>query len=154
MFSQSDPQPYVGCEADLNLPPSQREREKEPCLRRSFQGWRAKEISSIISWETSSDASLTLLGDCESLVPGVPCCITQCLGPNRRKPYPPPPSTHIGLGCTDVCLTRVIAVMPKAEVLKKDSIPARCHWLSWILLAPIHLLPFMLKYPSEVSLGI
>lgn len=67
MFSESDPQPCVGCSADLKLPPSQREREKEPCFQTPFQVWRMKEISSVTSWETSSDASL--FGDRESLVP-------------------------------------------------------------------------------------
>lgn len=71
LFSESHPRPRVGYKADPNLPPSQREREKEPCLQRPFQVWRTKEIFSVTSWETSSDASLTLLSGCESLAPGV-----------------------------------------------------------------------------------
>lgn len=64
-----------GLQSWSNLPPSQRKREKEPCLQRPFQVWRTKEISSTTSWETSPDASLTLLADCDSRVPGDPRAI-------------------------------------------------------------------------------
>ncbi|KAK2092800.1 hypothetical protein P7K49_029329 [Saguinus oedipus] len=82
LFSESDPRPHLGCKADLNLSPSQRERQKQHCFRGLPRLWRARDISSDTSWETSFNASLTL---------------------QRLK--------H--------CMTRVIPVKLKAEVLKK-----------------------------------
>lgn len=49
--------------------------------------WRAKDISSVASWETSFNASLTLLGHRESPVPGA----FQLHNSDRRKPYSPAP---------------------------------------------------------------
>lgn len=71
--------------------------------------------------------------------------IARCLSPNRRTPRPPAPHQF---GIHRHMSDQVILVMLNTQVLKKDSIPTRCHWLSWILFSPIHVLPFMCKYPS------
>lgn len=59
-------------------------KERKGAELRPFQVWRMTEISSVASWETSSDASLTLLSGCESLVLGVLRCDS-----NRGKPWSP-----------------------------------------------------------------
>ena len=123
--------------------PSQREREKEPYVQGPFQVWRMKEISSVASWETSSDASPTLLGGCESMVPGVL--------PLQSSVHQPQQKETIGLNTDEfgiprnTCDTCDSYQTESKSAEKGTSVPARSPWLSGVLFFPLIDCPLIMK---------
>ena len=95
-----------------------------------------KEISSVASWETSSDASPTLLGGCESMVPGVL--------PLQSSVHQPQQKETIGLNTDEfgiprnTCDTCDSYQTESKSAEKGTSVPARSPWLSGVLFFSIN----------------
>ena len=87
-----------------------------------------KEISSVASWETSSDVSPTLLGGCESLVPGVLPRQSSVHQPQQKETIGPK-TDEFGIP-RNTCDTCDSYQTESRSAEKGTSVPPRSHWLS------------------------
>ena len=118
LFSERDPwPPSVGCRADPNLPPQSKGKRERALCSGAFPGVEDKKRFPLLLLgkppQMRHRHSLVAVSHwfLESS-----CCKAPRINPNRRKPQAP---TLMSLGFPEICVTHVILIKPKPEVLKR-----------------------------------